>query len=101
MTTASTEARSVSQSPSAGRLLAAVGMVLGATAFTVQAFVQSTGGEGNGPDQAAHRTDAVPAPGPCSEQPLELTLATERHQLSEGDALPLAPRELRPASAEG
>ncbi len=103
MTTASTAAQSALQGSSAWRLIVAVGLVLGATAFTVQSFVQSTGGEGGGPGQAAE-SDADPALELCTERPFELTLATERLErleLVEIDAIPLQPCEPRPASAEG
>ena len=66
MTTASTAAQSALQGSSAWRLIVAVGLVLGATAFTVQSFVQSTGGEGGGPGQAAE-SDADPALELCTD----------------------------------
>ena len=100
MTTASETAQPASQGSSAWRLLAAVGLVLGATAFTVQSFVQSTGGEGSGPDRAAQQ-DTLPELEPCSERPLELTLVTEGAELGDIETRLLAPCELRPASAEG
>ena len=49
MTTASTAVQSALQGSSAWRLIVAVGLVLGATAFTVRSFVQSTGDESSGP----------------------------------------------------
>lgn len=100
MTTAPTAVQSALQGSSAWRLLAAVGLVLGATAFTVQSFVQSTGGEAKDPGQAADG-DADPALELRTERPFELTLATERREPIEIDALPLQPCEPRPASAEG
>ena len=100
MTTAPTAVQSALQGSSAWRLLAAVGLVLGATAFTVQSFVQSTGGEGSGPGQAAE-SDTDPAVELCTQRPFELTLATERLELIEVDALRLQPCEPSPASAEG
>ena len=100
MTTASTAVQPALQGSSAWRLIVAVGLVLGATAFTVRSFVQSTGDESSGPGQAAG-SDADPALEPCVERPFELTFATERHELVEIEALPLQPCEPRPASAEG
>ena len=100
MTSASTAVQSALQGSSAWRLIVAVGLVLGATAFTVGSFVQSTGDEGSGPGQAAE-SDADPALELCVERPTELTFVTERHELNEIDALPLQPCEPRPASAEG
>ena len=98
MTTASTAAQPTSQGHSAWRLLAAVGLVLGATAFTVRSFVQSTGGEGSRPDQAAHGDPGTGLEA-SFERPLELTFAIEERQPAEIDALPLVPCELGSAGA--
>lgn len=98
MTTVQTTAESHSQAPSAWRLLAAVGFVLGATAFTVQAFVQSTAGAQPGPDYAVQELEPQVF-APCAERPIELTFATNGSYLLEVGAL--APCELGVASTEG
>lgn len=76
------------QGPAAWRLLAAVGFVLGATAFTVQAFVAST---------SAHAAVTTPAPDPAPEcaldqacAPFEVTQAS--CALPAGDPITCVPR---------
>ena len=80
-------------------LIVAVGLVLGATAFTVRSFVQSTGDESSGPV----RPPGVTRTGGklCIELPFELTFATERHEHLVGIGALRWPCEPRPASAEG
>lgn len=77
MTTATTTAPDSSgvrsQGPAAWRLLAAVGFVLGATAFTVQAFVASTSAHAAAPTPVLDPAPECAVQGTCT--PFEVTHA--------------------------